>query len=444
MQNDIRKNSSQLVWDKRFINFNFWKKFNIHFSMKNVELKYNVYFEIEPLYYVSRFLGLAPFSIRKKKSGERELQFSHSDIILTATLSILLTVGFGFGELGIASTGAATVPIVIRVLWFISVLLTYSTCIVTLILNITIHRKHFPHILRRICIIDSKLFNDGTNGKRYKSRRSRTTKHLAVIALILIINCFFSFYFFFHVTIVYKLTTIVLTLCNTIFVLISYQYMSLILVLRARYKHLVSIFSNLLITKSNLYDTDLTQISHSGPSGACFALYANTRYFEVSQIRELRNIYSQLHEVLWLVNKCYGFPILLVIASTIVTFVPTFFSGITYIQYAIVHQLEFKYYMVIGPHLCWCISIVFMFTWIISCCHSVTGEVQNLLLYIHKIEIYSNVTQSTVVELRSFISQIKDMKVEFSICGLFALNLPFLCATLGVITTYVTVLFQVK
>jgi len=412
--------------------------------MKNAELKYNVYFEIEPLYYVSRFLGLAPFSIRKKKSGEREVQFSCSDIILTATLNILLIVGLGFSEFFLASTEVVTVPIVIRVLWFISVLLTYSTCIATLILNITIHRKHFPLILRRIYIIDSKLFNDGTNRKRYKSRRSGTSKQLAVIAFILIILSFSSFYYFFHITIVQKVATILQTLRNIIFFLVSCQYTSLILVLRARYKHLVSIFSNLLITNGNLYDTDLTQISHSGPSVACFVLYANDRYFEVSQIRELRNIYSQLHEVLWLVNKCYGFPILLVITSTIVTFVPTFFTGITHIQNAIVYQGEFQNHVMTASYLCWCISFLFTFAWIISCCHLVTGEVQKLLLYIHKIEIYCNVTQSTVVELRRFISQIKDMKVEFSICGLFALNLPFLCATLGVITTYVIVLFQQK
>jgi hypothetical protein len=337
----------------------------------------------------------------------------------------------------------AGVPVVFRVLWFISVLLTYATCIVTLILNITIHRKYFPLILSRIFVIDSKLFNDGTNGKRYKSRRSGTTKQLAVIAFILIIQRLYAFYYFLHVRIEYQVSTFLQTLSYIIFFCISYQYKSLVHVLRARYKHLVSIFSNLLITKGNLYDTEISQISHSGP-GACFVLYNNTRYFDASQIRELRNIFSQLHEVLWLVNKCYGFPILLVITSTIVTFVPTFFIGITFIQGAVVYQRELKNYITMASYLCWCTSNLFMFAWINSCCQLVTGEVHKLLLYIHKIEIYSNVTQSTIVELRSFISQIKDMKVEFSICGLFALNLPFLCATLGVITTYVTVLFQLK
>ena len=412
--------------------------------MKNEELKYNVYFEIEPLYFVSRFLGLAPFSIRKKKSGEREVQFSHSDIILTATLNILLFVGLCFSEFILANIADSSLPIIIRALWFISVLSLYATCITTLILNITIHRKHFPLILRRICIIDSQLFKDGNNEKRYKGRRSGTTKQLFVIAFILIIHCFFSFYRFFQVRILYQVSTILQMLCNIIFFFLSCQYTSLVLVLRGRYKHLVSIFSNLLIEKSNLYDMDITQISHSVPSGACFVLYAKSRYFEVSQIRELRNIYSQLHEVLWFVNRCYGFPVLLVITSTIFTFIPTFFAGIKLVQNAILHPFEFKYYIDMASYLYWCISILFTFAWIISCCHLVTREVQKLLLYIHKIQICSNVAQSTIVELRSFISQLKDMKVEFSVCGFFTLNLPFLCATSGVITTYVTVLFQVK
>jgi hypothetical protein len=337
-----------------------------------------------------------------------------------------------------------TFPILIRALWFIGALSTYSTCIVTLILNITIHRKHFPLILRRIYIIDSKLFIDGRNEKRYKSRRSGTTKQLAVIAFIWIINFLSCIYYFFHAGILNILFIILRTLCNSIFFLISCQYTTMLLVLRARYKHLVSMFSNLLITEGNLYDTDLTHISNSGPSGACFVLRANTRYFEVSQIIELRNIYCQLHEVLWLVNKCYGIPVLLLITSTVVNFIPTFFTGIKLVQNVIIGQGVFVNYIIIASYMCWCISILFTFVWIVSCCHLVTEEVHKLLLCIHKAQIYSNVTQSTISELRAFISQLKDMKVEFSVCGLFALNLPFLCGTLGVVTTYVTVLFQLK
>jgi hypothetical protein len=329
-------------------------------------------------------------------------------------------------------------------LWFIAALAVYSKCIVTIILNITVHRKYFPLILRRICTIDSKLFNDCRNEKRYKSSRSVTNKMLAVIAIIWINSCVSCIYYFFHGEILNILFSILLILCNIIYFLIPCQYTSVVLVLRARYKHLVSKYSKLLITKDNLYDTDRTNISISGPSGACFVLYANNRYLDVSQILELRHIYCQLHEVLWLVNKCYGIPVLLLLTSTMVNFIPSLFTVITFIKIIIMVESEFVNFMTLSSHLCWCISILFTFVWIVSCCHLVTEEVHKLLLCIHKVQIRSNMTQSSVRELISFISQLKDMKVEFSVCGLFALNLPFLFGTLGVITTYVTVLFQLQ
>jgi hypothetical protein len=335
-------------------------------------------------------------------------------------------------------------PILIRALWCVSILSMYSTCIVTLILNITVHRKLFPLILRRICIIDSKLFNDGRNEKSYKSRRSGTTKQLTVIAIIWIINCVSNFYSFFNVEILNIISLSLRILCNIIFFLISYQYTSMVLVLRARYKHLVSMFSNLLIIEGNLYDSNLTHISNSGSPGACLMFCGNTRNIVVSQIVKLRHIYCQLHDVLLLFNKYYGIPVLLLVIATVINFIPTLFLGIIFIRIFIMGYRELIMYMMIESHLFWCISTLFIFVWINSCCHLVTEEVHRLLLCIHKIQIYSNVTQSTIRELRSFVSQLKDMRVEFSVCGLFTLNLPFLCATLGIITTYVVVLFQLK
>jgi hypothetical protein len=320
----------------------------------------------------------------------------------------------------------------------------YSTCIVILILNITIHRKHLPLILRRISIVDSKLFTEGSSEKIYKTRRLETTKGLLLIVFIHIIKFLFNIYYLFKLGILYKMFLILRNVCEIIFFSITFQYISLVLVLKARYKHLASTFSNLLVTKDNLSDKDLTHVRHPGHSGGCFILYANARCLEACHIRKLRNIYSQLHDVLCLVNKYYGFKILLVIISIIVNFIPTFYSLIVYIQNFILHQRELANYIYIASQIFWLMSIFFMFVWLISCCQMVTGEIYKLLLCSHKILIYSNVMQSTIIELKCFISQLKDLRVEFSVYGLFTLNLPFLCATLGVITTYVTLLFQLN
>jgi hypothetical protein len=130
-------------------------------------------------------------------------------------------------------------------------------------------------------------------------------------------------------------------------------------------------------------------------------------------------------------------PCFLLINSIVINFIPTFFAGILYIQIFIMGQREFVNYILIESYLFWCISTLFIFVWINSCCHLVTEEVHKLLVCIHKVKIYSNMTQSTIRELRSFVSQLKDMRVECSVFGLFTLNFPFLCATLGIITTYV-------
>jgi hypothetical protein len=116
-------------------------------------------------------------------------------------------------------------------------------------------------------------------------------------------------YYLFNGGILNILFTSLRILCNIIFFLISCQYTSLVLLLRARYKHLVSVFSNLLIIEGNLYDRNLTHTSNSGSPSACLIFCANSRNFVVSQILELRRIYSQLHDVLWFVNKHYGIPV---------------------------------------------------------------------------------------------------------------------------------------
>jgi hypothetical protein len=80
----------------------------------------------------------------------------------------------------------------------------------------------------------------------------------------------------------------------------------------------------------------------------------------------------------------------------------------------------------------------------ISCSHKVMEEVRKILLCTHKIQLCPNVTHGILFELSSFISQIKDVAVVFSACGIFTLDLQFLCATFGVIITYIIVLFQLS
>jgi hypothetical protein len=407
--------------------------------MKNNEVTYNVYFEIKPIYYVSKLLGLAQFAF---KNGERvgNKTFSPSShAILTTTLSLLLLVGFCITAFFVSDINTSTFPTVIRAMWFASVFSHYSTSIVTLILNATIYRQHFPRILRSICEIDKHLIHGDYRETFYKSGKSRTIKQLMVIVLIMGINYISMVYFFFNGRFLYCVNLILRSLCNTIFLSIMFQYISLVLVLRSRYRCLHSRLSALLITE----DTSMNSNSDSVHSAARFIVDLNIRHVSVSKIREMRKIYSQLHDVLLHINAYFGIPILLVIISVIIVFIPSIYLPL-FMLHDIVNTFYIDINMKLALLLFWSMSIFSMYVWLISCCHTVTEEVHKILLCTHKIQLCPNVTHGILVEINSFTSQIKDVVVEFSVCGIFTINLQFLCATFGVIVTYILVLFQLS
>lgn len=410
--------------------------------MKNHELRYNIYFEIELLCFISRLMGLAPFSIKTANSAARGKSFQYSDIILTTFQTILILVGFCISELFVAVIDEPVLLSTIRTMWFISSVSYHTTCIVTLILNVTIHRQYLPRILNSINVIDSKLCLLDNREKLFRTRRSLRTKQLSLITLILGINSALSFCFSFNRGIVYNAYTILRTLCNVIFFLIIFQYITLVLVLKTRYEQINSTLSKLLFTDGTSHDVSVKFNSHRRLSILAFNLDVKSRTEDVFMIRDLRQIYSQLHDVLLLINKYYGTTIILVIISILLNLTPSIYLGIIVFKDTIVYRHELKQYIELVLLLCWCVSIIFMYVWLNSCCHLVTDEVYKLMVCIHRIQLLPNVTYGTVVELNAFTNQLRDIRVEFSVCGLFALNLQFLCASFGVITSYILVLIQ--
>jgi hypothetical protein len=358
-------------------------------------------------------------------------------------LSLLLLVGLCASEFFISDVNVPNLPTTIRAMWFTSAFAHYFTCIVTLILNGTIHRQHFHRLLKSVCEID-KLIHGDYREKFYKSRRSGTSKQLIIILLILGINSASIVYFFFNGRIVYCAYLILKSLCNTIFLFIIFQYINLVLVLRTRYRYLHTTLSALLVTEDTSQDTGMNSSSDSVPSAAHFIVHLNIRNLNVSKIRELRKMYSQLHDVLLHVNKCFGVPILLVIITIIITFIPSIYLSLFLLKDIIINQYGLDIYFKLAFLLFWCISVFSMYVWLISCCHMVTEEVNRVLLYVHKIQLCPNVTHGTIVELGSFTSQLRDVTVVFSVCGFFTLDLQFLCATFGFIVTYILVLFQLN
>jgi hypothetical protein len=352
-------------------------------------------------------------------------------------------VGLCMSEFFVTEVDVVVFPPIIRTLFFISSLSYYVTCIVTLILNVTIHRRHFPRILRIISLTDRKLFSAEFREKLHKSRRSSTMKLTATL-LILVTNNYLFIYIIFNCQIVNAVYTIVRIFCIVIFHFNVFQYITIVSVLKTRYRHIYSTLSKSLITDGMSHEAAMDPYNYTSLSAAPFTFHVNSRPLHAIKIRELRHIYSQLHDAVLFINKNYGTPILLTIISILLSFIPSLYLGVVLLKEAIVNRHELKEFILSATLLYWCMSILFMYVWLNSCCQSVTDEVHKLMVCIHKIQLCPNVTYGAVAELNSFTAQLKDTRAEFSVCGFFTLNLQFLCASFGVIATYIIVLPQLQ
>jgi hypothetical protein len=74
------------------------------------------------------------------------------------------------------------------------------------------------------------------------------------------------------------------------------------------------------------------------------------------------------------------------------------------------------------------------------CCHSTADEVQDTLVCIQKLLLNPNRLFWSTADLKRLSSQLKNLKVEFSVCGFFTINLQLLCGSVGIIITYIFVL----
>jgi hypothetical protein len=70
-------------------------------------------------------------------------------------------------------------------------------------------------------------------------------------------------------------------------------------------------------------------------------------------------------------------------------------------------------------------------------CHETIEEAATSVSLVHSLLLDPCLSSDISKELQLFSTQLIHLKIEFSACGFFAINLPFFYSTVGVICTYV-------
>ena len=155
------------------------------------------------------------------------------------------------------------------------------------------------------------------------------------------------------------------------------------------------------------------------------------RSFNGSHFRSLRNVLSELNFVVSLINETYGLSVLVFTCWLLVSIIIVLFMTL--------FELEDGQYGSLG-------YLIYTFTLLIrisSTCQTAASENDKSKLLVQKLLLQDDLKSHDITELK-FLSFQLDNKPQYSACGLFELNLSFLCSVTGVIISYIILVVQLK
>ena len=335
---------------------------------------------------------------------------------------------------------------VLRTVWIINVLVSHLTSILTLLFAVTRNRNHMTKILLLLSRVDNKLFRNNSKQSAYSQQRSRVIKQLWIMLILfgtVGTSCIYSYSNATWIWYMFMVSKILTDVINMGMIL---QYVNFVLMVKQRYQLVQHMLSEATITdddnSSTRLDTEHFRGSRNKGSNKTFPIASVTNSNSLYTIRDLRLICSELCDVLHANNKSYEVLILLDVITVLTYTVPTTYSGVMTIKQAIVENGLFQLYLEGVSSLLECIALLLIFMWSALCCQNTTEQVNDIFICIQKLLLYPSAFDWNTSELKGFSSQLKNSKCEFNICGFFALNLQFFCASLSVIFTYIMVLSQ--
>ncbi|PNF21449.1 hypothetical protein B7P43_G13507 [Cryptotermes secundus] len=336
----------------------------------------------------------------------------------------------------------------VHALWIIAILALHSTSILALLLSVTRNRNHLRNVLTIISFVDSKLLHKHCKQSVYMHQRSHIVWQLIVEFILYGIPSAFSWILFYDGTwtcLVYLVSDTIATVTNAVVIL---QYVSIVLIVKRRYQYIRHLLSEAAFTDDFCTSTHMYAghpVSHDSDK-----LFLSERYKvkngrgsrNMYRIHDLQIIYSELYDVLHANSKTYGILILLNIMAILTITVPTTYLGVVFLTGAVFNTDKTDVYFRGICFFCQSSSGLLTFLWLTICCHSTADEVKDTIVCIQKLLLRPNRLFWSTEDLKRLLSQLKNLKVEFSVCGLFSLNLQLLSGSVGVIITYILVLNQ--
>jgi hypothetical protein len=315
----------------------------------------------------------------------------------------------------------------------------------SLLLSLTINSDKVPRIIAKLSEIDQLFSGESYRRRIYKNARLFIEVQITAMAsfLLALLSCgtyvihgnlsFRNFdYFFFELFPVFLNCTAIL------------HFVNLVLLLKDKYKYLNSALecSPLLasdVTSPNQLDTNclapiencafrMKYVCISGKKGR------NSISSRCKHFHNLRMIYSRLHDVNLLMNSTYGITLL---CATLWVFI----GIIAGVSYVIRTKPIGNHLYVIAAVLWTSFCVALMVVMAVSCSLAV-NECNRSPVIVQKIILRDDNDREAIRELKRMFIQFKVMKIGFSACGMYKIDLTFLCGIFGATLSYLIIFLQ--
>jgi hypothetical protein len=418
---------------------------------------------IRPLFYVSRFLGLAPFSFTSNFAVKEVGPFW-----LLYTIVVLITVLSCSITCIVVRMEQPSLLVAIHINEFLSMFVGGVTAFSSICISITLNGVKSRNIVSKVIKIDKELLNDS----------STTYTKTIIFTLIQVILVYgYTAVLFTYDTVLWTTSVEEITVW---YIVSSFphrliniepvvEFCDLVLLLINRIKALNSSLS-LILRGSNETDTNAfvftTASSHSVPKhfvkGNAIRVPEINRdkivpfidstqsvnhhrplRFELSKhrkIRRARELYDDLCDISVLINSMYNFQILLELGLN--TAELTLCSHLMIATIVGIHAVDAEK---TGRFICLMAAWQMLHSFKLICvtvpCQFATTEVENTVVLVQKL-LLEEFDQNTMAELQLFSQQLLHRKMNFTAFGFLKLDCSLLLTIYGGVITYVVLAMQ--
>jgi hypothetical protein len=395
---------------------------------------------MKPLYYLSKVFGLASFSLYKK-GGESRDTFLNSGAWFSCLWAVIYAVNLCLHINYVVNDSEIPVKTIIAyTLYYLSL---YLMNIISLCLCNIFNRHQIPKIIDKIEQIRNMFTTKLDKNVVYKRMRRFVLFETIVLLLCSSVMLIWSVYVTHNASILNRvLDTIEIlgSISNSVMII---QFVSVVMFLW----HTCKCISNeVRICCDIIEDCYRYSTIRPYPGGVSVFRKHNVKIADHlwNQIHGLRIAYSRLCTVTRNVSSYYGFPILLSISWLFTHIVTVLYSALFSFIYNSNTDNALLRHSIFFLFLLYCIYCGILIIIITTSCHLVGNETDNCMLHVQKLLLQHGLGNEIDEELKQFCCQLNYLKLKFSACGLFTLNLQFLNSFFSTSFAYFVITFQWK